>query len=94
MATVLAEERREIARKAREVWSKKKDKTRNQPKPTEPIRPEAMYAIELLPSFFGIGRFTVMNAERDGLALHKFGCRKYVMGSDLIEHIRNPPKSE
>ena len=79
--------RQEIAADAREARLKKKSHKQNRPQPTQAIAPDKVYPIRLLPTLFGIGRWTIRKAERDGLRIEGLGNAKFVCGADLIQHI-------
>lgn len=54
-------------------------------KPVAAIFPEAVYAFSLIAELFGIGEFTLREAEsEDGMKTLWFGKRKFVKGSELI----------
>ena len=60
--------------------------------PKQPIRPEEVYAVELLNDLFGIGEFTLREAERSGLKSYWMGKRKYVGGDELIRYLKTTVK--
>lgn len=61
-------------------------------KPTAVITPEGVYAYELLADLFGIGEFTIREAEADGMRAMWFGKRKFVRGSELIAAMERQTK--
>lgn len=86
MSTTL-EKRRNNASKARQVLARKKSHKQNRPQPTAAIEAGKAYPIRLLPTLFGIGRWTLRKAEKEGLKVEGFGNAKFVRGEDLIRHI-------
>lgn len=62
-------------------------------KPIESIKPDEVYAFELIPERLGIGRVTLRKAERDGLETYKIGGRKFVEGRQLISYLKRNCKT-
>lgn len=54
------------------------------------IRPDVAYDLPALRSL-GLGTHAIRKARREGLEVHRFGRRSFVLGSDLIDQIKKSP---
>ena len=53
-----------------------------------PIQPEWLYPLPILQDVAGQGRAALAEARKNGLETRKIGNRKYILGSDFIEHVK------
>ena len=59
-----------------------------QPRPTGPVRADAVYPLPILRQTLGWGNKTMAKAIRDGLPAITYGRGKLVLGEDLLAWIR------
>jgi len=55
----------------------------------KPIEANVCYPLPVFQDITGQGRNAIAQARREGLRVIKRGSRKYVIGSDWIEYLKN-----
>ena len=59
-----------------------------------PIEPEVLYPLAIFQDATGLGRASLKTARDNGLIVRKIGNRKFVLGSDFIQHAKAHGKTE
>ena len=65
--------------------------------PTErlaPIEPDTLYPLSVFENLAGLGRHAMREARKLGLVARKVGSRKFVLGSDFIDFVKEHGKVE
>ena len=84
---------RSAAVKRAENARKAKGKTFTKHKPDlGAIDPTLLYPFPIFHEISGLGQNALAQAEKDGMKVLIQGSRKYVLGSDFIEHMRKQNK--
>ena len=65
---------------------------RNVPGPREPIRPGELWPIDLTHSRLGWGARTRADAIRQGLPVHRWGKRAFILSDDIIAFLTRTAK--